>query len=239
MNIFQLFIDFVLHLDKNLNLVIQHYGVVAYPLLFLIIFMETGFVVTPFLPGDSLLFAAGTISATSSLNIIILYITLLLAAILGDNTNYWIGRFIGPRIFQKENARFFKREYLEKTRQFYAKHGVKTIILARFIPIIRTFAPFVAGVGKMHYSQFLPYDVLGGFLWVSLFTLGGYWFGNLPVIKQNFHLAIFGIIFLSILPGLIEYIKHKRSKLTDKKTGVSSSYKSIEDTFKKQHLADH
>lgn len=225
-------INFILHLDKNLATIIQTYGALTYGILFFIIFLETGLVVTPFLPGDSLLFVAGTFSATSALNIWYLYLLLLFAAILGDNTNYWIGRFIGSRVFAKENARFFKKEYLEKTRAFYAKYGVKAIILARFMPIIRTFSPFVAGVGRMHYPRFLAFDIFGGFLWITVFTWGGYFFGNLPVVKQNFHTAIFVIIFLSILPGLIEFIKHKKAK----KTEVSTNFQKLEDTFHKQHL---
>lgn len=226
------FINFILHLDKNLAAIIQTYGALTYGILFFIIFLETGLVVTPFLPGDSLLFVAGTLSATSSLNIWYLYLLLLFAAILGDNTNYWIGRIIGPRVFAKENARIFKKEYLEKTRAFYAKYGVKAIILARFMPIIRTFSPFVAGVGHMHYARFLMFDILGGFLWITAFTWVGYFFGNLPIVKNNFHTAIFVIIFLSILPGLIEFIKHKK----EKKSAVSTDFHKLEETFKKQHL---
>lgn len=214
-------VDLFLHLDKNLNYVIQTYGLLTYLFLFGIIFMETGLVVTPFLPGDSLIFVAGTLSATSSLNIGLLFILLCSAAILGDTVNYWIGHLVGPKVFMKENSRFFKKEYLEKTRRFYEKHGGKTIILARFVPIIRTFAPFVAGVGKMHYGQFISYNVVGGILWVSLFTFGGYWFGNLPIVKNNFHLSIFIIIFISILPGIIEYIKHKRHKKGDLKEALT------------------
>lgn len=225
-------IDIFLHLDKNLTQIIQTYGTLAYGLLFLIIFMETGLVVTPFLPGDSLLFIAGTLAATGSLNIYFLYAILLTAAIVGDSSNYWIGRIIGPRVFVKENARIFRREYLEKTRAFYAKYGVKAIILARFMPIIRTFSPFVAGVGHMHYPRFLSFDILGGFLWITIFTWGGYFFGNLPIVKNNFHTAILVIIFLSILPGLIEYLKHRREKAK----GISTDFHKLEETFKKQHL---
>ncbi len=194
--------------------------------------METGLVITPFLPGDSLLFVAGTLAATSSLNIFVLYILLLIAAIVGDNCNYWIGRFIGHKVFNKENSRFFKKEYLEKTRAFYAKYGVKAIILARFMPIIRTFSPFVAGVGHMHYSRFLMFDILGGFLWISAFIWGGYFFGNLSVVKNNSHIAIGVIIFLSILPGFVEFLKHKREKAKEVKT----DFHKLEETFKKQHL---
>lgn len=225
-------IDFILHIDKHLIQIVATYGTFTYTLLFFIIFLETGFVITPFLPGDSLLFVAGTISATSSLNIIPLYLIFLSAAILGDNVNYWVGRFIGSKVFARENARFFKKENLEKTRAFYAKYGVKAIILARFMPIIRTFSPFVAGIGHMHYPRFLIYDFLGGFLWVTLFTWGGYLLGNLPIIKNNFHTAIFVIIFLSILPAIIEFIKQKR----EKKHTVATDFHKLEETFKKQHL---
>lgn len=225
-------INIFLHLDKNLTFIIKTYGSLTYALLFLIIFMETGLVVTPFLPGDSLLFIAGTLAATGSLNIYFLYVILLIAAIVGDNSNYWIGRFIGVKVFAKENARIFKREYLEKTRAFYAKYGVKAIILARFMPIIRTFSPFVAGVGHMHYPRFLSFDILGGFLWITIFTWGGYFFGNLPIVKNNFHYAILIIIFVSILPGLIEYLKHKR----EKKKAIATDFHKLEETFKKQHL---
>jgi len=237
MELFGNIFNFILHLDKNLTLIIQSYGNLTYLLLFTIIFMETGFVVTPFLPGDSLLFVAGTLAANSSLNIFPLYILFLFAAILGDNTNYWIGHFIGPKVFKKENARLFKKEYLVKTAQYFAKYGVKTIIIARFIHIVRTFTPFVAGIGRMHYPQFIKYDIFGGWLWVSIFCLGGYWFGNLAIIKNNFHTAIFLIIFLSILPGIIEYLKHKRKKQAIGTT-ESINYKTLEETFRKQHLSD-
>ncbi len=232
MELFSQIINFILHIDKYLNEIIQTYGILTYAILFFIIFLETGLVVTPFLPGDSLLFVAGTFAATSSLNIFVLYCLLLIAAIAGDNCNYWIGRFIGQKVFSKENSRFFKKEYLEKTRAFYAKYGVKAIILARFMPIIRTFSPFVAGVGRMHYPRFLVFDILGGFLWISIFTWGGYFFGNLQIVKNNFHIVIVIIIFLSILPGLVEFLKHKR----EKKKLVSTDFHKLEDTFHKQHL---
>ena len=232
MELLQNFINLFLHLDKNLLGIIQTYGAFTYILLFFIIFMETGVVVTPFLPGDSLLFVAGTLAAVNLLQIHWLVASLIVAAILGDTVNYWIGHHLGPRVFNKENSRFFKKEYLEKTREFYVKHGGKTIILARFVPIIRTFAPFVAGVGKMHYGHFISYNIVGGLLWVFLFTLGGYFFGNLPVVKNNFHVAIVIIIFLSILPGLIEFLKHKQ----EKKKAVTTDFHKLEETFKKQHL---
>jgi membrane-associated protein len=210
--IIKLLIDIFLHLDKNLNQVITQFGQVTYLLLFIIIFCETGLVITPFLPGDSLIFAAGTFAASGSLNIWILFFLINLAAILGDTVNYWIGHFIGPKVFEK-NYRFLKREHLEKTHKFYEKYGGKTIILARFIPIIRTFAPFVAGVGKMTYWKFISYNIAGGILWVSLFTFGGYFFGNIPIIKKNFHIAILAIVFLSVLPAIFEYLRHKKSAM--------------------------
>ncbi len=210
MQIANTLVDLFLHLDKHLKTIIGQFGIYTYILLFLVIFCETGLVVTPFLPGDSLLFAAGTFAAIGSLHIWWLYGILLFAAILGDTVNYWIGHFVGPKVFHTK-SRLLKKEYLDRTHKFYEKHGGKTIILARFIPIIRTFAPFVAGIGKMSYGHFISYNIVGGFLWVSLFTFGGYFFGNLPIIKNNFHYAILVIVFISILPGLIEYIKHKRT----------------------------
>lgn len=204
-------IDIFLHLDKNLAIVISQYGITTYFLLFLIIFMETGFVITPFLPGDSLLFASGALSATSSLNIFILYGLLLAAAILGDTVNYWVGHFIGPRVFEKD-TKFIKREYLLKTQKFYDKYGGHAIILARFVPIIRTFAPFVAGVAKMSYKHFITYNIVGGLLWVSLFTWGGYFFGNLPFVKANFHYVVVAIILLSITPIIYEWTRVKLSR---------------------------
>jgi membrane-associated protein len=203
-------VDIFLHLDKHLTTVIAQFGVLTYIFLFIIIFMETGLVVTPFLPGDSLIFVAGTLAAFGSLNIVVLFITLALAAIIGDSVNYWIGSMLGRRVFH-EKSRFFKKEYLVKTEKFYEKYGGKTIILARFMPIIRTFAPFVAGIGKMNYSWFLSFNIIGGIAWVSLFLFGGYFFGNIPIIKNNFEISIFVIIFISILPGITEYIKHKRA----------------------------
>jgi membrane-associated protein len=205
----KLFLDFFLHLDKNLTLVIAQFGPLTYIFLFIIIFCETGLVVTPFLPGDSLLFIAGSLAAFGSLNVFLLFITLALAAIIGDSVNYWIGSMLGKNVFH-ERSRFFKKEYLVKTEKFYEKYGGKTIILARFIPIVRTFAPFVAGIGKMNYTWFITYNITGGLLWVSLFLFGGYFFGNIPLIKNNFEVSIFVIIFVSILPGIIEFIKHKR-----------------------------
>jgi membrane-associated protein len=214
MEIINTVIDLFLHLDEHLSTVIQNYGVLTYLLLFLIVFMETGLVVTPFLPGDSLLFAAGTFASPalgSPLNVFILWILLVSAAILGDTINYWIGNYIGPRAFSG-NIRFLKKEYLERTHAFYEKHGGKTIVLARFIPIIRTFAPFVAGIGAMRYRDFLTYNILGAVLWVSIFLFGGYFFGNLPFVKDNFTLVILAIIFISVLPGIVEYLRERFRK---------------------------
>lgn len=206
MEYIQYIIEIFLHLDKYLGEIIRNYGTWTYALLFLIIFMETGFVVTPFLPGDSLLFAAGTFAALGDLSIGVLLILLMVAAILGDTVNYWVGHFIGPRAFSG-NVRFLKKEYLDRTHEFYEKHGGKTIILARFIPIIRTFAPFVAGVGAMTYLHFITYNVVGGIAWVLLFTLGGYFFGNIPAVQDNFTFVILAIIFISVLPGIIEFLR--------------------------------
>ncbi|UCD97706.1 MAG: DedA family protein [Chloroflexota bacterium] len=208
MEIISELVDFILHLDVHLNEIIKNFGVFTYLILFLIIFLETGVVITPFLPGDSLLFAAGSFAALGSLNIIALFLLLTAAAILGDTLNYWIGHFIGPRAFSG-NIRFLKKEYLDRTHEFYDKHGGKTIILARFIPIIRTFAPFVAGIGAMNYSRFIVYNVIGAVLWVSIFTFGGYFFGNLPFVKDNFTLVILAIIVISVLPGVFEFLREK------------------------------
>jgi membrane-associated protein len=205
-------VDFVLHLDTHLNAIIQSYGFWTHLILFAVVFCETGLVVTPFLPGDSLLFAAGTFAASGSLKIGWLFLLLAAAAVLGDTVNYWIGKIIGPKVFQKENSRIFKKAYLDRTHQFYEKYGAETIIIARFVPIVRTFAPFVAGIGKMTYGKFLSYNVIGGVLWVALFTFGGYFFGNLPFVKKNFSLVIFAIIFISLLPMVYEFLKHRKKK---------------------------
>ena len=207
-------IDLFLHLDKHLSVVIQTYGTWTYLLLFLIIFLETGLVVTPFLPGDSLIFAAGTFAGLGSLNVWLLFVLLTAAAIIGDTVNYWIGHFIGPRAFSGE-IRFLKKEYLDRTHAFYEKHGGKTIILARFVPIIRTFAPFVAGIGAMSYGHFITYNVVGGVVWVALFTFGGYFFGNLKFVQENFTLVVLAIIFISVLPAVVEFLK-ERSRHTQK-----------------------
>jgi membrane-associated protein len=213
MEIIQTIIDLFLHLDKHLGDLLQQIGMWTYVPLWFVIFMETGFVVTPFLPGDSLLFAAGTLAALpeSPLNVFVLYLILALAAVLGDTVNYWIGHFIGPRVFS-ERVRFLRKEYLDRTHQFYEKHGGITIFLARFIPIIRTFAPFVAGVGAMTYSHFITYNIVGGLVWTAVFTFGGYFFGNLEIVRNHFSLVIVAIIFISVMPVLYEIVKNKLSK---------------------------
>jgi len=204
-------VDLFLNLDKHLATVIQTFGIWTYLLFFLVIFLETGVVITPFLPGDSLLFAAGAITAAANdtLNIFILWFIVFIAAFLGDTTNYWIGRYIGPRSFSI-NSRLFKKEYLERTQAFYNKHGGKTILLARFIPIIRTFAPFVAGIGSMRYSYFITYNIVGGFIWTALFTFTGYFFGNIPFIRDNFSIVIIAIILISIMPPFVEYLRGRK-----------------------------
>jgi membrane-associated protein len=211
MEIIASFIDIVLHLDKHLAVLLAQYGTWIYGILFLIIFMETGFVVTPFLPGDSLLFVAGTLAATGGMDITILCAVLLAAAILGDNTNYWIGHTIGPKVFRWEQSRFFNKAAFDKTHAFYETHGGKTVIIARFLPLARTFAPFVAGVARMTYPRFFAMDFLGGCLWIFSLTLAGYWFGNLPFIKNNLTFVILGIIALSLTPLAIGYLKHRRA----------------------------
>jgi membrane-associated protein len=201
------FIDLILHLDRHLLQLAQTYGIWIYAILFLIVFLETGVVVTPFLPGDSLLFVAGAIAAAGEMNVHGLVFLLIAAAILGDSLNYAIGHYLGPRVFRFEDTRFFKRAYIDRTHAFFERHGGKTIIIARFIPIIRTYAPFVAGIGAMPYGRFLAFNVTGAILWVVLLTYAGYFFGNLPVVKNNLTLVILGIIVLSILPGLVEFMR--------------------------------
>jgi len=203
------FIDFFLHLDKYLPLIIQSFGIWAYVIMFFVIFCETGLVVTPILPGDSLLFALGAFAAQGALNIEILLISLCIAAVAGDTVNYSIGKFLGPKVFHYPDSRFFKREYLVRTHQFYEKHGGKTIIIARFVPIIRTFAPFVAGIGTMKYLRFISYNIVGGVSWICLFLLAGYYFGGIPAVKRNFTLVIIAIIIISVMPGVIEYVRQK------------------------------
>src|SRR4030043_152125 len=209
MELIEALFEILLHLDKHLDLLIRNYGIWTYAILFLIIFLETGLGVPPFLPGDSLLFAVGTFAALGSLDARWLIISMSIAAIAGDTVNYWIGYMVGPKIFNQEKSRLLNKEYLYRTHRFYEKYGGKTIILARFIPIIRTFAPFVAGIGSMTYRHFILYNMSGGIAWSVIFVLGGYLFGNIPVVKQNFSLAIFVIIILSILPGIIEFLRHR------------------------------
>jgi membrane-associated protein len=211
MDFVQSVMDLFLHLDEHLNRIVTDYGVWTHLILFAIVFAETGLVVTPFLPGDSLLFAAGALAALGSLDVWLLVVLLIGAAILGDTVNYWVGAWIGPRAFSG-NVRFLRKDYLERTHAFYEKHGGKTIILARFVPIIRTFAPFVAGVGAMSYPKFITYNIVGALLWVGLFVPLGYFFGNMPTVKENFSLVILAIIALSVLPIAIEAIKARRSR---------------------------
>jgi membrane-associated protein len=201
-------LDFVLKFDEHLGRFIRDYGGWTYLILFLIIFCETGLVVTPFLPGDSLLFAAGAFAAKGDLGVMWLFILLSLAAIAGDTVNYWIGSLIGPRAFT-DKIRFLKKEHLDRTHAFYEKYGGKTIVLARFVPIVRTFAPFVAGIGSMTYGRFLSYNVFGGLVWIALFVFGGYKFGNLDYVQKNFKVVILAIIFISVLPMVIEYVRHR------------------------------
>jgi membrane-associated protein len=209
------FVDFFLHLDRHLAEVIQSYGTWTYGLLFLIIFLETGLVVTPFLPGDSLLFAAGSFAAIEAasgghvLSVGLLFVLLSAAAILGDNVNYAIGRHLGPKVFHYERSRFFNPDHLRKTHRFYEKYGVKTIIIARFVPIVRTFSPFVAGIGAMRYPRFLAYDVVGGLAWVAVCLFSGYFFGNLPFVRKNFSLVIIAIVLISVMPAVVEYLRHR------------------------------
>src|SRR5512135_1324038 len=200
-------IDLFLHLDVHLSAIVTQYGVWTYGLLFVVIFIETGLVVTPFLPGDSLLFAAGTFAALGSLNLWLLFLLLALAAVLGDTVNYWIGHFIGARAY---NIKWIKREYLERTQHFFDKYGRKTIFLARFVPIVRTFAPFVAGIGQMSYGAFISYNIFGGIVWVALFTFAGYFFGNIPFIKHNFSIVVMAIVLISIVPMVVEAVKAQR-----------------------------
>lgn len=199
-----------MHVDKYISLLVMNYGLWVYFILFAIIFLETGIVITPFLPGDSLLFVVGSFAAAGAMNVFLLFIILSVAAVLGDTVNYWIGNYFGEKVFLK--SRFFKKEHLEKTKDFYHKHGGKTIIIARFIPIIRTFAPFVAGIGKMNYLRFLSFNIIGGISWVTIFVFGGYFFGSIPLIRENFTLAILLIIFISLLPPILMYLREKFKK---------------------------
>ena len=208
-------IDIFLHIDQYLDQINKDYGVWTYALLFLIIFMETGFVVTPFLPGDSLLFAAGTFAAGNepALNVWLLWAVVFIAAVLGDTVNYWIGNKVGPKAFERD-YRFLKKDYLDRTQGFYDKHGGKTIILARFIPIVRTFAPFVAGVGTMHYGRFLSFNIIGAFLWTAIFVFLGYFFGQIPFVQNNFELVVVLIILISVVPMVFEFVRGRARKET-------------------------
>jgi len=206
MDLILMLVDFILHFDKHLSQIILDYGTLTYLFLFLIIFCETGLVVTPFLPGDSLLFAAGAFAAAGSLEISLLFLLLFSAAVIGDSTNYWIGRTLGQKVTAMN---VIKPEHLDKTHAYFEKYGGKTLIIARFAPFLRTFAPFVAGVGHMTYRRFLAFSVTGGLLWISIFTFGGYFFGNLPIVKENFKLIIIGVIVVSLLPALIEVLRHR------------------------------
>ena len=214
MDLIRYVIDFVLHLDVHLDEIIRNYGTWTYGILFGIVFLETGFVVTPFLPGDSLLFAVGTFAARGSLDLYLAMLLLSVAAVLGDTVNYWIGAWVGPKVFHQE-SRFLNKEHLRRTHEFYERYGGKTIIITRFVPIIRTFAPFVAGIGTMSYGKFIAYNVIGGVGWVVSITLAGFFFGNIPIVKNNFTFVIFAIIVISILPGIVEYVRHhRRSRAT-------------------------
>jgi membrane-associated protein len=214
MDLIRHFIDLVLHLDEHLSALAASYGMWTYAILFLIIFCETGLVVTPFLPGDSLLFAVGALAAlpASGLDVFWVFVLLSLAALAGDNVNYWIGHSLGPKVFRAEGSRLLNKKHLERTHQFYAKHGGKTVIIARFMPIIRTFAPFVAGIGRMAYARFLAYSVAGAILWMASFLYAGYFFGNIPFVKKNFTLVVLAIIFISLLPGIIEFLRHRAAQ---------------------------
>lgn len=217
-------LDLFLHLDTHLASIIAQFGLFTYIILFLIIFCETGLVVAPFLPGDSLLFAAGAFAARGSFDPLILFLLLSVAAILGDTVNYAIGAYLGPKVF-RENVRFLNKDHLMQAELFYEKHGKKTIVLARFLPIIRTLAPFVAGIGRMHYGSFLAYNIGGGILWVALFVFGGYFFGTIPAVEENFTLVIMGIIVVSVLPGVVHYFRQhwRKRKVTPSSPATPSS----------------
>ncbi|MCC7484267.1 MAG: DedA family protein [Burkholderiales bacterium] len=206
------FFDILLHLDRHLQWLVANYGAWIYAILFAIIFCETGFVVTPFLPGDSLLFVAGAVAAAGGMYVHGLFALLAAASFLGDNANYWIGRYAGPRVFTREKSRLFNPEHLRRTERFYGKYGAKTVFLARFVPIVRTFAPFVAGIGRMRYPEFLFYSFSGSIAWVGSLTYAGFYFGNVPLVRQNLTLVIAAIVFLSISPAIVEYLRHRHAK---------------------------
>lgn len=211
MDLIMQFIDIVLHLDRYLGDVLRQYGTWTYLILFAILFCETGFVLTPFLPGDSLLFATGALAGAGHLDVMTTFCILTMGPILGDSTNYWIGRAVGPAVFERKNIRFLNKHHLNRAHIFYEKHGGKTVIIARFLPILRTFAPFVAGIAKMDYRRFLTFSLIGSPLWIGIFIFGGYFFGNLPVVKQNFSLVIGAIIVISVIPAAIEFVKARRA----------------------------
>lgn len=205
-------IDFILHLDTHLLELVQQYGIWIYGILFLIIFSETGLVFAPFLPGDTLLFVTGALCGMGSLELHVLMPVLMLAAFCGDNTNYWIGRLLGLRLVERLEGRLIRHEHLEKTHAFYERHGGKTVLLARFVPIVRTFAPFVAGIGLMHYRHFVAFSALGSIAWISSITLAGYFFGNIPIIKNNLTLMVLVIVFVSFIPAMLEYWRQRRKR---------------------------
>ncbi len=227
MEIFGRVVDYVMHLDTHLTALVDGYGVWAFAILFLIIFCETGLVVTPFLPGDSLLFAAGAVAATGALNVSVLIVLLIVAAILGDSVNYWIGSAFGARAF-KEDARILKTDYLRRTQDFYSRYGGKTIVIARFVPIVRTYAPFVAGIARMHYPRFLRYNITGGILWIIVFVLGGYLFGNIPFVENNFGLLIIAVILLSVAPMVFEYARTRRARRVTARVQKNAGEGSVE-----------
>ena len=209
MNPLENIIEYFLHLDTHLGVLTAEYGALTYAILFVVIFAETGFVFTPFLPGDSLLFAMGTLAALGSLNVYFCFFLVLVAALSGDNVNYWVGRFLGIKILKNSSGRFIKKEYLEKTNRYFEKYGGKTIIIARFVPIVRTFTPFTAGIGRMNYIKFINYSILGAILWSGVLVFAGFYFGNLPLVKDNFSIAILAVILISILPAIVEIVRMK------------------------------
>lgn len=211
MHVIEIIINVILHLDKYINVMLQNYGMWTYAIIFLIIFCETGLVITPFLPGDSILFTTGVLASRGTLKIFLLFIILYLSAVMGDTVNYYVGQKIGNDVLEKKNVKFINKEYLMKAQSFYRKHGPMTIVLGRFIPIIRTFVPFVAGIGEMSYSKFILYNMLGGFLWVVLFLGGGYFFGDIPFVKEHFSYMLIAIIGISIIPAIIAIVKEKRN----------------------------
>jgi len=223
MEFVQSFIEFILHIDRHLIEITAMYGAWVYGILFVIVFCETGLVVTPFLPGDSLLFAVGSLAAIGAMNLPASIVLLISAAFGGDTVNYWAGWYVGPKVFHQERSRFLNREYLERTHRFYEKHGGKTIVIARFLPIIRTFAPFVAGVGRMSYRRFMAYNLSGGVLWVLLFVLGGFFFGTIPIVQRNFSLVIIALIIIPGIPAAVEFVRHFVERRAKRKSKASAS----------------